>query len=40
MSEPPRAAASQMRRQQIRTDIDQGAEEMVENALSMINWKH
>jgi len=40
MSEPPRAAAAQIRMQQIRNDIDQGVEEMVENARSMVDWKH
>lgn len=40
MSEPRRAAVMQMRMQRIRNNIDQEVEEMVENARSMIDWKH
>ena len=40
MNDPPPADAAPVRMQQIRCEMDQDLEEMVESARDMIDWKH
>ncbi len=40
MNDPSLAAAVRARMQQIRDDIDQDVEDMVESARNMVDWKH